>query len=389
MRRQMPELDVSKLWSRGRKSDVSPNEPIPPKNEWQVFGYNIPFFGFYNPAQQLRSYCLCVAWFHFALMLTYIIITARQDQGYITIPRLRTQTTQSLGVWLLPEDTSTANITGLANALDLNKCPIASTTPAKDSKYVVQQTIFSATELDTRALIIAFHGLSWIFQLISALDEHYKTSINAGKANILHFVEYSISASIMLIAISAQLGITDVYLLISLATNCWACMIFGVLAESLWDSTISFTIALPKFSDNLNNWIPGFLKRKISLGVHWAAHLAGWVTLAIALLCTSSNLTMFNACINSSSSRKPPTWVQAMIGLEIFMFTVFGYVQAYSFYAREHVNAEKKDDRGEPISVEVQKKKIAEYTEFAYITLSISAKVALGVFIMAGNYSNK
>ena len=388
MRKQPLEMDVFSFLRPKKENDKYENDSPPPKNEWQFFGYtqllgyNIQFLGFYNPAQWLRSYCLCVAWFHFALMLTYIIITARQDAGAFNIPRLRTQTTQSLGVWLLPGDTYTANITGLGNALDLNKCPIASTTPAKDSQYVVQQTIFAASELDTRILIIAFHGLSWIFQLISALDENYMKSIDEdGKTNLLHFVEYSFSASIMLIAICAQLGITDVYLLISIAANCWACMIFGVLAECLLNTGISFTIALPTFSETLSKYIPNIFKTQLLLHAHWAAHIAGWVTLAIALICTTSNLTMFNACISSSSSRKPPLWVQGMIGLEIFMFTVFGFVQAYSFYKRENIDLR--------TDAKKQRKNIAEYTEMAYISLSISAKVALGVFIMAGNYTNK
>jgi hypothetical protein len=46
-------------------------------------------------------------------------------------------------------------------------------------------------------------------------------------------LEYSIIASLMMMALCTQSGVTDVYIFADVFSNTWACMIFGLLANLL------------------------------------------------------------------------------------------------------------------------------------------------------------
>ena len=326
----------------------------------------------YNSKQKLRSYCLIVSWLHFGLALAYILMSIVQetDPKSLKIKRLHTHTTQSIGAWLAPTATTDVNTTGFEKLLDLQKCPIASTIPARDSQYIIQQTVLAGPgEIDTRFLLIAFHLLSWFFQFVTACDDRYYDEMNEGKTNVSHFFEYSISAPIMLIAICVQLGITDIYLITSIAGNCSACMLFGVVAEILSNTSLSFDVRVP------------LTKTTYNISAHWVAHFAGWGTIIIAYICASSNLIIFDRCISPKATAKMPEIIRGLIWIEGLLFMCFGFVQTYAFYARK--KADNKHDTDE--LYKEQKQKIAYRTETAYILLSFTAKTILGVFILLGN----
>ena len=392
----------------------------------------------YNSNEGLRSFCWITAWIHFAAAFAFIGLTASQDNGHIDVPKLRTQTTRSMGLWLLPSEVSTENITGIQNYANLNTCSLAPTTPAKDSTYVVKQILLAGWgDIDTRIIIIMFHILSFLFQAITAWDKNYYKEIEDGKTNLSHFIEYSVSASILLIAMCAQLGITDFYLILSIAANCWGCMIFGLVAELLFDEDVYLSINInwsapnrekvkaesPQTTDvqessstkatgnpteqtvptptapELNLFLRPHKTERIRLHsrfiqtnasspsrtqdddfriyAHWIAHVSGWFLLTIALIGTTSNLITMDNCVNSAGGKTPPPWVQGLIGVEVGIFCLFGLVQTLSFIRRRN-----KQDKTE-------KRNIAEQTEFAYIFLSLSAKLGLGLFVYIGNLTNK
>ena len=328
------------------------------------------FLYLYNSKQKLRSFCLIVSLVHLLIAVGYIILFTAPFN--ITITKLQTHTTQSIGAWLMPSATTDVNTTGLVNLLDLQKCPLASSIPSRSSKYVIQQTILEGPgEIDTRGLIIAFHVLSWLFQFISAYDDTYYTEMEAGRTNLGHFFEYSISASIMLIAICVQLGITDIYLITAITGNCAACMLFGAIAELLSNYPIAFYLRLP------------FTTNAYRFSAHWVAHFAGWGTITIAYLCASSNLMIFERCVSPNATTKMPEIIRFLIVVEGVLFMCFGFVQIYAFIARQYEDS--KAEKNTEYNPKKRKQEIAYTTEFWYILLSLTAKTALGVFIMAGN----
>ena len=390
------------------------------------------FWLLYSDKQKLRSFCWLTAWIHLVAALAFISLTARQDNGDISVPRLRTQTTRSMGLWLLPSEVSTENITGIQNSINLNSCSLAPTTPAKESTYVVKQVLLSGWgEIDTRIIIIMFHILSFLFQAITSWDRNYYEDIRQGKTNLSHFIEYSVSASILLVAMCAQLGITDFYLILSIAANCWGCMVFGLVAELLFEEDVYLSINInwsapnqakakeepspmtkildPPETANQNPnvrvdstsanslFLRPYKTERIRLHsrfiqadasnrkhdddfriyAHWLAHVSGWFLLTIALIGTTSNLITMKNCVDPAGGMTVPDWVQGLIGVETGIYCLFGLVQTLSFIRR--TNKQEK----------IEKQKIAEQTEFAYIFLSLSAKLGLGLFVYIGNLTNK
>ena len=91
--------------------------------------------------------------------------------------------------------------------------------------------------IDLGWLIISFHLLSFAFQLLATLTNFkpilgYKYSDMIDKnRNPLRFIEYSFSASIMLIAIALLNGVTDINLITSIAVLTAACQLCGLAVE--------------------------------------------------------------------------------------------------------------------------------------------------------------
>lgn len=100
-------------------------------------------------------------------------------------------------------------------------------------------------------LIISFHLLTAGFQLFpvalwlwrgcpSGNDERRLTCIQTlvmRGINPVRFIEYAITSTIMVIIIALLVGITDLWIVILLATANWSVMIFGLVHEflvSMW-----------------------------------------------------------------------------------------------------------------------------------------------------------
>ena len=106
-------------------------------------------------------------------------------------------------------------------------------------------------------------------------------------------MEYSVSASLMTIAIAVEVGITDAYTLMCMFVLMSSCMWFGLIAETTQK-------ALP--------------------------HLAGWIAFVIAYV---PILDAYFTSINNSPV-KPPDFVTAIVFAEFGIFALFGIVQLLS-----------------------------------------------------------
>jgi len=348
---------------------------------------------FINPWRpgKVHSFCRFTALLHLAAAISYLIVTLAQDLGEITIPRLKTPITRNVAVWVNASEQVVMNTTAIRDRLDLNQCPLATAPPAKDSAYVVQQLVLNANDyqLDTRALIIAFHALSFLFQAVLGYSANYNVQLERGYANYGHFIEYSISASVLLMAMAAQATITDIFLIISIVANCTGCMVLGLVAEILYEYVAKFSTVPEYKSQRIEPENKG--DRGMSFSAHWVAHIAGWFLIIVAMIAANSNLISMTICAGDSGM-KPPAFVPYLVGGEIFCFVCFGFVQMYSFIARE--SADKITEAGDSgMTVEQtkaeKKKAIAYRAEFIYILLSATAKLYLGLIVFIGNYTNK
>ena len=251
-------------------------------------------------------------------------------------------------------------------------CPPASREleTANNGKFCIgpQQKTFDCGDdvcaLDYGALIISFHALSFVFQLAAALTDYkpcckngvlgyrYSDMIQASK-NPLRFIEYSISASIMLMIIAMINGVVDIHLLFCIAVLTASCQLCGLVVEYIDD-----------------------------IYMKWINHLNGWLTFCAAYWC----ITRAYLASVEYSDASPPDFVYVIVLLLFLLYASFGFVQLVELMCiTPRCNmccknaccttscndlwcpAPRTDDRCNPL-----------YKEMVYVTLSLGAKMVLG-----------
>jgi len=181
--------------------------------------------------------------------------------------------------------------------------PVSRFVPVWDAAAVqprIQQ--LDAGVFDVRAAILVFFLLSCAFHTVAAL-------FWAGRLGaILHFVEYSLSASVAVVAIAVEAGVRDAYTLQAQFVLVFATMLLGIAAE------LTQTQQQPLLPSAL-------------------FHLAGWAT------CVSAYAPIMDTYLNSArlSALKPPDFVNALVFTQFALFACFGFVQAYTLWARSRV----------------------------------------------------
>lgn len=286
--------------------------------------------------------CRLVACVHGLLFVVYILLIAfdvvKLQHRHIT------PITKTFGAWV-PRTNHTAPPAPVAEL----KCAVASPQDSRSADYYIQPVTLAFGEVDSRWVSVWFHFLSCVFQLGSAYDDAaYYRVLDEGRTHLGHFVEYSVSASLMMLAIGVQLGVTDLFTLTGALCNTWACMVFGLFAELFFQSPQRPFVTLGS----------------AQLPAHWLAHAAGWVTLAFAMASMYSTLGMAVDCVPGVAI---PGFVWAIIVIESILFCAFGAVQVVAFVAKARYPA--------------QQLVWAARVEAAYIVLSVCAKTILGMLI--------
>ena len=285
---------------------------------------------------------------------------------------------------------------------------------SRSASFKIRELTVEVASLDIRWVMFVFFIVSAVFQLPSTFPQAmYKRQLKLGKAHRSHLFEYSISASLMMMAMCAQVGVTDIYILLNVFSNTFACMIFGLLSDVLSDANEEKRIV-----DEEEVNVMG-CKRTMKYSI--IAHFAGWFTLAIALSVMVSNIVTFQQCVSGVSM---PTEIIFVICLEVFLFVIFGCIQVYTllykkctvtmprtltimkWYAKlkNHANVDASHvaaieaerlaayiaERKEYIERQTERIATACQAERAYITLSLFAKLVLGgiVYISAVIRSN-
>jgi hypothetical protein len=316
---------------------------------------------------------------HVFMCVVVALMIGLQHNGSIHPSRLETPLTRSVGLWV--NDASGVRMSPVQftdPSVKLNSgCVAVGSWGATQDSYRVVPLILDFGKVDTRFLILAFYLLSAVFQIVGAFSEEaYYTPLFDGCNHISNFVEYSISASVLVLAISLQLGVTDVFTLVGVVSNTWSCMVFGLLAE-LWHQDSEYNDpALDSGASRSNIHYFG-----LKIPYYAVAHFAGWVSMAAALTAALSNLINYNTCINRGSDT---FWIIGQVAayFEIVLFSVFGLVQLVYLIAKP----------GRPNASASNYTHIIEnriwwsaVTEFMLIMLSLAAKVGLGIMVYTAN----
>ena len=100
----------------------------------------------------------------------------------------------------------------------------------KDTSVPMSTLAVDAGTLDIRYLMIAFFALSALFQGAASLYWD-------GRSGLWRYVEYSFSASIMVLAIAGEAGIRDAYTLACMFLLTWITQVLGILADMVQTSS--------------------------------------------------------------------------------------------------------------------------------------------------------
>jgi hypothetical protein len=192
--------------------------------------------------------------------------------------------------------------------------PYNSTAPCPPNQYIMEgsegtflvnpRDKVSMMSLSLLWLIFAFHILSALFQGYTGFSRDYVTNIKQRGVNPLRFVEYSLSATIMLVCIALVSGIDEFYAMLAVASLTFVTMMLGLIAELLFDDQL--------------------VDRLTTRRIGWIAHLTGWVTMLSAYV--GVILKQYFVSVRESDVG-PPDWVTVAIFVVFGLYNIFGVTQ--------------------------------------------------------------
>jgi len=221
--------------------------------------------------------------------------------------------------------------------------------------YVTHEVIVfdNLARISLSGLVCAFHFLSFSWQLLTLVSGtvrgYYETQVKSGR-NLMRWVEYSLSAPLMIIVIGVLLGIVDVVVLGLLAVCTCILMSFGHLQETT--------------QSNPGNLPP---------------HVAGWV---LFFLYWSVISFVFWVGLSQSDAKAPTDILPVIYSVYFLMLTLFGcfgVVQAYQVwyqtkYQAKYQASDKKEART-AFNLKI---------EMTYVVLSLVSKSTLGLLVFWG-----
>lgn len=230
-------------------------------------------------------------------------------------------------------------------------------------------------------LIVSFHMLSFVFQIgIPAIDfvanrfkfrygrschKHYVRDVLEQGVNSLRFVEYSVSASIMLICLAILSNILKLYSLIGIGVLCTATMLFGLIAEVLFsDNYLAMDIhkrvkikeVQPQALIGRATFNNEFVVREVAVAseampvypmdslakdlrrLGWVAHFSGWITMGAAY--GGILIQHFFWSVQKSEEANPdgpsaPDFVRFLIIALAILYNIFGFSQLFQLCAKD------------------------------------------------------
>jgi len=257
-------------------------------------------------------------------------------------------------------------------------------------------------------LITTFFSLSAVFQAgQGCFKESYKLRVETNSTNFVRYIEYSLSTSLMMVAIATAIKIWDIYTHILVFMCTMLCMMLGLVADyiRMAERTIHEQLLTSAIWMNYTQGLNSLM---------WRVHYLGWIAMlspyffvfGVAYYRVSMDLSQCSQ--NSNASQQgPPDYVPVILFGQLGLFSAFGVVQTLQFmsypYTYENGNKYKKIKLLPP-GAELQQhyvpneqaagslqqygyydgmKDIGIAAEHRFISLSVFAKTLLGWIIVA------
>ena len=240
-------------------------------------------------------------------------------------------------------------------------------TTANDGKFLIYDTDSDYGTLSLAPLVLSFSALSFVFQFARPFlgygESDYSDEIER-RINWVRWVEYSFSATTMILAVAFVLNIQDVGSVAMLATSTAVTQLFGLVGELMLERK------------------NGSYREDLFVAA-WVSHLSGWI-LQFGVFFTIF-VSYFQSVEQASSNggEKPPAFVYAIVLSMAILFGSFGLVQFFDFI---HRTVYDKNGANGPLGCKEGMccGCVAHDTfELAYIGLSLSAKALLSILVAA------
>jgi hypothetical protein len=337
------------------------------------------YFGYFS----LAGYCLFTATVHFLLVCAVIIAPF-----FVTKDIRLSKITQSINVWasglekvdiMFPSSHIIAQNISLA---DTCQPFIPKTIPYNNGSATIFPKILLLCEIDNRISIGLFFFLSFAFQISKTVNfdfnnpssfqffsigKTYYNNLTDGRISKIHCVEYSVSATLMVLVMITQIGLTDLSLIINVCVNAWSCMIIGLLTEYILDAEGD----------------PEFIKNSSYVyNLSFISHILGWIPLLSVIFTMLTPLVTYKACILGKIDI--PDFVFVFVIGEIILFCSFGFVQFASVTNVQRIRNTKAEASDSSTKKQDLLIRNACTVESRYITLSLFAKTFLALTIYIG-----
>lgn len=169
-------------------------------------------------------------------------------------------------------------------------------------EWCLDRVIKPTGELSLWWLIIGFHGLSFVFQIAAMIQcpgrKNYVQEVREDGTNTLRMLEYSVSATLMQIAIALLLGVWQRLTIIGIAFLTVVTMLLGLIAEQT---------------------------RVSDLQVAWFSHVVGWLAMGGVWIILGRQF----AFTVIESPNGPPEFVYAIVVVIGLLYSCFGFIQMY------------------------------------------------------------
>ena len=221
------------------------------------------------------------------------------------------------------------------------------------------------------AIVILFFALSAAFQAAQgAIKGKYHDRVVNNRVNLLRYVEYSLSASLMMVGIACTLMIYDFFTHVLIFTLTFLCMHIGLVADFIRVLKNSLT-KISEATDGVQMDVeihPSTCMKDLGK-LKWFTHWLGWIAIMVPYVAVFFVNYLRTALRASDCMRDLPTGtiipavpigVHGIIISRFSLFSIFGFVQYRQFSRKD------------------SPEKIGLATEHSFILLSLVAKSLLG-----------
>jgi hypothetical protein len=240
--------------------------------------------------------------------------------------------------------------------------------PPQTSRVDIPVVLENESKIDLKFIIVSFFAITSVAHLLYATDffgkKWYSKAILGVGWNPFRWVEYSLSASLMIYLISAASGTKDQVSAISAALITPGLMINGFTTEKELKQNTIYQWSL----DNKRGIVSGAPNVDVDASIILSNLIPGWFLYAVHWYIILSNYGKL-AKEAKDNGKQLDSSVGFMVYSQLGFFSLFGVIQSFQVYRWLTL----KPSRSEPSFFQYEK---------AYILLSAITKLALGATVV-------